>query len=308
MPWKAVVEVTGNCNSRCSMCDVWRERREDLPTEFYLDLAEKLNVRVVHITGGEPTLRRDLAEIVRAFGRRAFVELSTNGLIQFEPPPDVRISIGVSIDGTADTYKASRGLDLFDRAFSNFMRLRDEGGLVHVNYTISRANAGKLASFLAFLRERGVAAREVSLSVEQGGYLFRRSVEYDGEFIRGALRDLDSYERALREEGGRGFLGRVRYAYLLAMVEVMRRRLLEFSRGIREPVNCGAGREFFTVTFDGKLAPCNYVGAIAPLGREGFRKLRRFDSRSCRIQCLNFCNQLAYIRMAPLRFLRSLLH
>lgn len=84
----ALVEVTGRCNLGCPVC--FAESGPKAPPDPDLDnLAERL-VRLraeagacnVQLSGGEPTVRDDLPEIV-AHARRAgfaFVQLNTNGL------------------------------------------------------------------------------------------------------------------------------------------------------------------------------------------------------------------------------------
>lgn len=63
-------QVNDVCNARCVMCHVWQHRRdrEMSPPEFAALLADPYFSEVEHvgITGGEPTLRRDLAEFYLA--------------------------------------------------------------------------------------------------------------------------------------------------------------------------------------------------------------------------------------------------
>ncbi len=62
--------ITDNCNARCVMCDVWKTRSYDeiTPEELGRILRDPLfrNVQHVGVSGGEPTLRKDLCECVEA--------------------------------------------------------------------------------------------------------------------------------------------------------------------------------------------------------------------------------------------------
>src|SRR5471030_1202794 len=71
-PCKPVVlqfPVNDICNSRCVMCDIWKRKRdkEITPGELRQILRDPLfkAVRYVGMSGGEPTLRKDLPEIGR---------------------------------------------------------------------------------------------------------------------------------------------------------------------------------------------------------------------------------------------------
>ena len=63
------IAVTDKCNSKCSMCDVWKRKPKD---EFTLDDLEKFleknifpQLNNVSISGGEPALRKDIVELVK---------------------------------------------------------------------------------------------------------------------------------------------------------------------------------------------------------------------------------------------------
>ena len=77
-------EVTLRCNARCGFCDYWKTdasaREHELKS--YADAAAYFNPMLVTFTGGEPTLRRDLEEIVHAVDsavRLKYVTIITHG-------------------------------------------------------------------------------------------------------------------------------------------------------------------------------------------------------------------------------------
>jgi MoaA/NifB/PqqE/SkfB family radical SAM enzyme len=119
-PTAAVVAVTDRCNSRCVMCDIWhRAGRPGLPPEAYRHLPPSL--RVINLTGGEPFLRPDLAEVVATIRQacpQARQILSTNGLalprIRHLAPIlasiDPALAVRVSIDGIGTLHDRLRGV------------------------------------------------------------------------------------------------------------------------------------------------------------------------------------------------------
>jgi len=77
-------EVTMRCNARCGFCDYWKTPAEAKQGEIaeFAEIAREFSPMLVTFTGGEPTLRRDLEEIVRAVRtavRYTYVQLITHG-------------------------------------------------------------------------------------------------------------------------------------------------------------------------------------------------------------------------------------
>ena len=81
------VAVNASCNSRCLMCNQWKGAHTEEMTvsdfKILFDRPEFRGVEYLNITGGEPFLRRDIAEIIEAVsarmaGMRTFF-VSTNG-------------------------------------------------------------------------------------------------------------------------------------------------------------------------------------------------------------------------------------
>jgi len=73
---------TFRCNSRCQMCYIWKN-----PTEPKLEVTAETLAKLpggfdnLNLSGGEPTLRRDLATLVDVLYPKArIMEISSNGL------------------------------------------------------------------------------------------------------------------------------------------------------------------------------------------------------------------------------------
>ena len=111
------VIVTYRCNARCNMCDCWRDpsRPEE---EISLEVIRKLpEMAFTNITGGEPFIRKDLAEIVEELYKKSDrIVISTNGyftdriigLCKRFPRLGIRISIE-GMQATNDAQKAAYG-------------------------------------------------------------------------------------------------------------------------------------------------------------------------------------------------------
>ena len=67
-PRELMLVATYRCNARCVMCNIWKMRKDQLSVEQFAEvLSDPLfrKVQIVNVTGGEPTLRTDLDQIVR---------------------------------------------------------------------------------------------------------------------------------------------------------------------------------------------------------------------------------------------------
>ena len=72
-------EVTMRCNARCGFCDYWKTPAEAKEHELksFADAAKFFNPMMVTFTGGEPTLRRDLEELVSAVAKAIQIKYIT---------------------------------------------------------------------------------------------------------------------------------------------------------------------------------------------------------------------------------------
>ena len=142
-PLYFVYFVTENCNARCRHC-LLGQRDERVTGELTIDEIEKVSASMGDMlfftpTGGEPFLRRDLAEIVKIFHRNNHalnVGIPTNGSMtgrvmrsakaMLEENDGLDLHIDVSIDGLPELHDEIRGVPgLFDRAIGTYQALRE---------------------------------------------------------------------------------------------------------------------------------------------------------------------------------------
>ncbi|HEV2864380.1 MAG TPA: radical SAM protein [Pyrinomonadaceae bacterium] len=173
-PFDVLVQVTNRCNMKCSFCDFWPHGaapREELRVEEYRRLASELaelGCFIVSVEGGEPFVRPDLVEIVRAFaGRGHLPVLYTNGWYADAEKARALFAagltqVGVSIDyHEARLHDAKRGAaGAFERAWravDDFREAAPHGGRqVHVMTVLMRDNQSGLEELLRMSGRRGV--------------------------------------------------------------------------------------------------------------------------------------------------------
>src|SRR5215471_9743553 len=113
-------EVTLRCNARCSFCDYWTTEASARASELksFAEAARFFNPMLVTFTGGEPTLRRDLEDLVAGVNRAIrlkYVTLITHGAMLTAERArslwDAGINqFNISLDYLDERHDAARGI------------------------------------------------------------------------------------------------------------------------------------------------------------------------------------------------------
>lgn len=180
------VILTYRCNSKCSMCNVWRNPtlpEEEISVEALSRLPD--NFGSINLTGGEPTLRGDLEKIVEVLhskGRQ--VEISSNGLHPEKIEPIIQkypdIKIRFSLEGNEQTNNLIRGeKDGYGTKVNGMARLKKLGGKdLGFAVVIQDDNGADLVDLFHFAEKNGY---ELSTSTLHNGFQFHKNdnVPYD---------------------------------------------------------------------------------------------------------------------------------
>ena len=145
------VIVTYRCNARCTMCNRYKAPSKP-EEEISIETIKKLpKMYFTNITGGEPFIREDLADIVRELYKKSDrIVISTNGFFTdriiklCEEFPNVGIRI--SIEGLEETNNQIRGLeDGYNKGYSTLKKLVEmKHPDVGFGMTVQDANAKDL--------------------------------------------------------------------------------------------------------------------------------------------------------------------
>lgn len=168
LPVDAVIGITYNCNSRCTMCDIWKmEPEEELRVEDFRKLPKTL--KDINISGGEPFLHKDIVEIVKTVHEtvpQARICISSNGfatkLIEtrmkeiIKYVPDIRV--GISIDGMEEMHNKVRRIpNGFNKCMNTVDMLKDLGvKSIRLAYTVTTDNVADMPKVYDLAREKGV--------------------------------------------------------------------------------------------------------------------------------------------------------
>jgi len=168
------------------MCHVWQ-----FPTlqkeEITLETLAKLPANLDHLnlTGGEPSLRRDLMEIVELLYPKArTLEISSNGLFAARLEPIVKkyphIKIRFSLEGSEGTNNRIRGeKNGYTRKVNGLLRLKELGGAdLGFATVIQDDNVDEVVELFRFCRQQGF---ELATSTLHNGFQFQKTdnIPYD---------------------------------------------------------------------------------------------------------------------------------
>ncbi|MEW6778030.1 MAG: radical SAM protein [Bdellovibrionota bacterium] len=250
------LEVTKKCNARCGFCPYWMTKTEEV-LDDYAPVVQKFKPMVVTVSGGEPTLRKDIVEVVRGIKqsqRFVYVQMITNGSLMTEELakklfdaglsqmtfsvdfPDERHDVGRGLPGNLERIKKlcrvipSYG---FDRVAFNTFFMKDN--LDSVMDTAKLAyDLGVCISFSAYTTlktdkdEQMVPAERIPEMMETVEKLIamKRQTHH--------IRNSDHYLRMIPQYFAKGGIG-----------------------------GCEAGKKWIHVTADGHVKPCSELEVIA---------------------------------------------
>ncbi len=166
-PKSLIFPITYRCDSRCVMCSIWEKEPgqemslEELEGAFSDNLFRR--IQNVNVTGGEPTLRKDLSQIVRLLIKKMpelkKITLTSNGfnvdrvvnssmeVSEICKKSNIDFLLGISLDGIDQVHNDIRRVPrAFERTSETILRIKELQEHPHnkmrlsVNCTITRKN------------------------------------------------------------------------------------------------------------------------------------------------------------------------
>jgi len=254
----AVIAVTYKCNSKCSMCNIWKESpKNELAPEKFSKIPAGL--KDINITGGEPFLRNDLVEIIEninSVNPKARLIFSSNGfatekIVYFMKKIkkiNPNTGIGISLDGIDEMHSKLRGIDnAYSKVISTIIDLKKAGIKdIRIGFTGSNQNIQHLSKIYDIARLYDI---EFTLSIVHNS-------ENYFNIDTNLTPDFDDLEKELNYVINNEFKS-INPRRLLRTFYM--RGILKFQMTGKRPLACQALKDFFYMDPEGYIFPCNIL-------------------------------------------------
>jgi pyrroloquinoline quinone biosynthesis protein E len=260
-------ELTYRCNLQCPYCynplDLMAYR-DELSTEQWrgvLQQAAELGVVQAHFSGGEPTLRRDLAELVgTAAGCGLYTNLITQGTFLDDDLLDRLVGEGlnhvqISIQAPqAELADRIAGAIVHDRKADAVLRVLTRDVALTINCVLHRLNHDSIEEVIDYAERLAIRRLELA-NVQFYGWAYRNRTA-----LMPTLEQVQRGEEVVAVARER-LRGRMEIVYVRP----------DYFGDFPKPCMNGWGRQFVTVTPNGYVLPCPAAAAITTLEFENVR-------------------------------------
>lgn len=293
-PLTLTFSVTAACQSRCRTCNignVYLANPAIAKKNLTLDEIEKVfkslgHIYFFNISGGEPFMRKDLAEIIRlacvhlkprlihiptnALAPK-FIDKTTRKILAYMDellPPSVPISIKPSIDGIGKMHDYVRGVGgnfkQLERTIDILLNIRSENPRLHVDLgtVISNFNLHHLDEIEDWVHARGIESYRHEIAEQRAEFHNLGDPITPPPDVYEALtkRFTDKILQNIRKKA---FLTRtteaVRVVYYDVAVQILKKR--------KQVTPCYGGISNIHMNYDGEIWPCCVLGGEQALGQ-----------------------------------------
>ncbi|MDO5859293.1 GTP 3',8-cyclase MoaA [Methanobrevibacter sp.] len=252
------ITITNRCNENCIYCHhdgMVSSKDEMTPDEIYkiCQIAKKLGVKKIRLSGGDPLVRKDIVEIVEKIGSLDFkdISLTTNGVLLEKYAEGLKNAglnrVNVSLDTLDhDTYKFVTKRDYLDKAKTGILKAVEVGmNPVKINMVVMKdLNQNEVKNMFKFCKDNNMVLQLIELIESENCDDDKFNAEYHYP--------LDSIEKRLIDMADnvreRKFMqGRKKYYINGGEIEVVKPM-----DNTKFCANCSRLR----ITPDGKIKPC----------------------------------------------------
>ena len=294
LPKSAIIAVTLNCNLRCLMCNIWKNKiKDELKPHEYSKLPTSL--REINITGGEPFLRDDIDEVIKYIKKAcksARIVISTNGYLSDKIESkmrgilniDSKVALRISIDGPERLHNKIRGVnDAFQNAFETLIRVKKAGVRdIGIAMTISNLNAEKIYEVFKISREINT---QFTISVTSSSDIYFGLI--DDKIKKLDLNQFDDKIKLIAKERMNTFSIK---EWARAWFEDS---LLKYVKTGKRSFRCNAAEGFFYMDSQGNVHGCHIIDSyIENINNyNNFEKLWNSGRRELIVKLSRNCNK-----------------
>ena len=252
------ITLTNRCNVNCIYCHhdgMISSKNEMTPDEIHkiCQIAKRIGVRKIRLSGGEPLIRKDIVEIISKISSIGFndISITTNGILLEKYAKDIKEAgldrVNVSLDTlNPETYQFIAKKDYLDAAKKGILKSVEVGLYpVKINMVIMKdINEHEIKDMFNFCKDNNMVLQLIELIESENcdDDKFSKEYHYKLDMVEERLSDIAD------EVKEREFMqGRKKYYINGGEIEVV--KPVDNSKFC---ANCTRLR----VTPDGKIKPC----------------------------------------------------
>jgi MoaA/NifB/PqqE/SkfB family radical SAM enzyme len=283
-----VLFINSICNMQCEHCFYWTSlnKKDDLTFDELVKLSESLGkIENLNLSGGEPFLRKDFAEVCSQFIRHNevrqiyvpsngyFTERTITQITRTLANPELELFvIELSLDGMPDFHDTFRvAKNSFRKAMETYdalveLQKQDPRLRIHCISTATDTNMEQIRQLTTYLYDRCPDMDHHNLAIIRGD---RKNPTLEGPSLK-QYEDLYDYIQRLwspREEGRYGSV--VEPMLQWAKVETVRQQ--------RQVVPCRAGTLSAVVYANGDVGVCEIHEPLGNLRKQSFSEIWRSE-------------------------------
>lgn len=296
--------ITSRCMGKCRHCFYWQELNKEenpLSVEEIEKTAKSIGrLLQITITGGEPVLREDLAEIIKIFylyNRPFSIGLASSGFLPerllrvveevLKACPESYLSVSLPVEGPEKLNDHIRGIQgFFKHTRESIFGLKElkkhfPNLTILVDLTVSSFNQDYLVETYLLIRDE--------LGVDLINFLITRGEPKDSKTLDINVDKVKQVLRLMDEDIKRGIIPGYKFntRLLHAKDQMVRRVALDIYQGKRAPYHCRAGDLTGVIYPEGEVYPCE-------LWKEPIGLLRETNYDLSRLWCSKQAHEIRY--------------
>ncbi len=285
-PAYVIFFVTAVCNARCKHCFYWEKvANPDISNELKLDEIKKISksfdkIEYMTYSGGEPSLRKDIAEVTQTFyknNKLKRLNFITNG---FAPTllvkeikailrtcPELELMVSFSLDGVEkqhdDIRKVPGGFEKLVRSVKEIKKLQKH----HKNLktfaitTHTKYNEDNLPEIVTYITKN--LGLELCLNYIRGEPMEKEAKDIK---LKDYTKTWDKLIQINEVNSKKGF----NESLIRALNNLASKLIVKTINGKKRTVKCVTGRKQIEIAEDGTIFPCEMMNV-------NFGNIRNFD-------------------------------
>jgi len=273
LPYSLAISVTNRCNSKCKTCGIWKlKNNEELTKEELQKILKNIGRSIpwFTITGGEPFLRKDLADVVKTicdYNSPLVINIATNGTVYnmcetlnkilADCNSNIKFVINFSIDEIGKKYNHVRGINAYSKVIENYNKIKKlkkkySNLSLGINITISNFNIDRSVFIYQFISKN---LQPDSIIVEpatirKAFYNKKMKFEADRDDVIKIINYLIKKEKKElnKTNGFNKIIKAFRYEYYLTILQTLIYK--------KRVITCFAGTSFTEILPSGHIITC----------------------------------------------------